>query len=178
MIHLYVPKFYDYLSPNISIRNPEYESITTLKNNTFSDISLSQAAVKTQLFKGGLVTLFSDSANARLKLISNTIRDVFILGQEAALIAVLGCSMSAHTENTFINIGKLNLNGRYRGPKSEPLKDQLITIQSQFDRSDYGIFYLSNAGITESQYRSARDATGGATSAENFYFQPLEHDIY
>ena len=47
MIHLYVPKFYDYLSPNISIRNPEFESITTLKNNTFSDISLSQAAVKT-----------------------------------------------------------------------------------------------------------------------------------
>jgi hypothetical protein len=36
---------------------------------------------------------------------------------------------------------------------------------------------LSNAGITESQYKSPRDATGGATSAENFYFQPLEHDM-
>jgi hypothetical protein len=47
MIHLYVPKFYDYLSPNISIRDPVYESNTTLSNNTFDNIGLSQAAVKT-----------------------------------------------------------------------------------------------------------------------------------
>ena len=118
MIHLYVPKFYDYLSPNISIRDPEHESNTTLRNNTFDNIGLSQAAVKTQLYKGGLITLFSDSANARLSLVSNKVKNVFILGQEAALIAVLGCSMNAHSVNNFEKIGKLNLNGRYRGPKA------------------------------------------------------------
>lgn len=41
MIHVYVPKFYDYMSTNISIRDPENEANTTLQENTFSDISLS-----------------------------------------------------------------------------------------------------------------------------------------
>jgi hypothetical protein len=50
--------------------------------------------------------------------VSNKVKNVFILGQEAALIAVMGCSMNAHKENEFSQIGKLNLNGRYRGPKA------------------------------------------------------------
>ena len=88
-MQVYIPNNMDSMKPaNISTRNYTFEANITVSNNHFENIYLTQATVSTQTFRGGLFTLYSDSSNARLSFMQNTVLNCHIHGEKAALIAV------------------------------------------------------------------------------------------
>jgi len=69
-MQVYIPNNMDSMKPaNLSTRNETFEANITVSNNHFDNIHITQATVSTQIFRGGLFTLFSDSSNARLSFI-------------------------------------------------------------------------------------------------------------